>query len=303
MSTTKATAVSTASASTTSAPARPSRRTRSLAVLGAAAATLTVWAVAGPLADVDLSVRLGSATAQHIGPATVAIMTILAGLAAWGLLTVLERFTPRARTLWTTIALITLALSLTRPPQRRSQHAHEGGTGKHAPSRRRGPNPHADPQKLQLAAAPGPDATLPGPGPGRDLTALQTTPQETPDGAPQAASPRSHRRVHPGLGDTGPGSGRDDLHPLRDLPRARAARPIPDREATCRYGQSKVVQAQANIRCELLGLYLNGDTVIAVPCGDNGRLPWTRRYLGHHRPHLTFVSPTTGRFRWPCRTA
>ena len=78
--------------------------------------------------------------------------------------------------------------------------------------------------------------------------------------------------------------------------------PIPDREAICRYWQSKVVQAQANIRCELLGLYLNGDTVIAVPCGDNGRLPWTRRYLGHHRPHLTFVSPTTGRFRWPCRT-
>lgn len=115
MSTTKATAVSTASASTTSAPARPSRRTRSLAVLGAAAATLTVWAVAGPLAGVDLSVRLGSATAQHIGPATVAIMTILAGLAAWGLLTVLERFTPRARTLWTTIALITLALSLSGP--------------------------------------------------------------------------------------------------------------------------------------------------------------------------------------------
>lgn len=39
--------------------------------------------------------------------------------------------------------------------------------------------------------------------------------------------------------------------------------PIPGREAIRRYWQSKVVQAQANIRCQLLNLYLDGDTVIA----------------------------------------
>jgi hypothetical protein len=39
--------------------------------------------------------------------------------------------------------------------------------------------------------------------------------------------------------------------------------PIPDREAIRRYWQSKVVQAQANIRCELLNVYLDGATVIA----------------------------------------
>lgn len=39
--------------------------------------------------------------------------------------------------------------------------------------------------------------------------------------------------------------------------------PIPDREAIRRYWQEKVVQSQANIRCELLNLYLDGDTVIA----------------------------------------
>ena len=39
--------------------------------------------------------------------------------------------------------------------------------------------------------------------------------------------------------------------------------PIPDREAIRRYWQEKVVQSQANIRCELLSLYLDGDTAIA----------------------------------------
>ena len=39
--------------------------------------------------------------------------------------------------------------------------------------------------------------------------------------------------------------------------------PIPDREAIRRYWQAKVVESQANIRCELLSLYLDGQTVIA----------------------------------------
>jgi hypothetical protein len=39
--------------------------------------------------------------------------------------------------------------------------------------------------------------------------------------------------------------------------------PIPDREAIRAYWQSKVVGAQANIRCRLLNLYLDEDTAIA----------------------------------------
>ena len=39
--------------------------------------------------------------------------------------------------------------------------------------------------------------------------------------------------------------------------------PIPDREAIRAYWQSKVVEAQANITCHLLNLYLDGDTAIA----------------------------------------
>lgn len=39
--------------------------------------------------------------------------------------------------------------------------------------------------------------------------------------------------------------------------------PIPDRNAIRDYWQTKVVEAQANIRCELLSVYLDGDTAIA----------------------------------------
>ena len=39
--------------------------------------------------------------------------------------------------------------------------------------------------------------------------------------------------------------------------------PIPDREAIRAYWQTKVVEAQADIRVELLNVYLDGDTAIA----------------------------------------
>ena len=111
MSTTKATV---AGMAPTDAKTRPSRRRRALAVLGAAAATLTVWAVAGPLAGVDLRVHAGSGT-QHIGPATVVAVSILTGLAGWALLAAMEHFTLRARAVWTATALTVLALSLAGP--------------------------------------------------------------------------------------------------------------------------------------------------------------------------------------------
>ena len=39
--------------------------------------------------------------------------------------------------------------------------------------------------------------------------------------------------------------------------------PIPDRKAIRAYWETKVVGAQANIKCRLLNLYLDGDTAIA----------------------------------------
>lgn len=39
--------------------------------------------------------------------------------------------------------------------------------------------------------------------------------------------------------------------------------PIPDQAAIRQYWQTKVVQSQANIKCKLLNLYLDGNTAIA----------------------------------------
>jgi hypothetical protein len=39
--------------------------------------------------------------------------------------------------------------------------------------------------------------------------------------------------------------------------------PIPNRDAIRRYWETKVVQGQANIKCELLAVYLDGTTAIA----------------------------------------
>ncbi|MCL6302953.1 DUF6069 family protein [Streptomyces kronopolitis] len=98
--------------------ARSPRSARVLAVLGTAAATLVVWAIAAVLLDVRLDVRMKPGAAlQHVGPATVVLASLVAGFAAWALLALLERLTPRARRVWTVIAVAVLALSLIAPLQ------------------------------------------------------------------------------------------------------------------------------------------------------------------------------------------
>ena len=76
--------------------------------------SLAVWAIAGPLADVELRVHLGPRT-EHVGPAAVIIASTLAGLFSWALLALLERFTPRAPAARTATVLVALALSLAGP--------------------------------------------------------------------------------------------------------------------------------------------------------------------------------------------
>ncbi|MFC0032207.1 DUF6069 family protein [Micromonospora chaiyaphumensis] len=101
-----------APAVTAARPAR--RRDRALAVLAATAATLTGWVAAVPVAGVDLVVRNGG-TEQSVTAAAVGVSTLLAGLAAWALLALLERFTGRARAVWTGTAGLVLLLSLLGP--------------------------------------------------------------------------------------------------------------------------------------------------------------------------------------------
>ncbi|WBB76433.1 DUF6069 family protein [Micromonospora sp. WMMD1128] len=98
-----------------SATVRPSRRRdRLFTVLAATAATLLGWAVAVPLAGVELTARGGGAE-QRVTPVAVAVSTVLAGLAGWALLALLERFTGRARTVWSVVAALVLLLSLVGP--------------------------------------------------------------------------------------------------------------------------------------------------------------------------------------------
>jgi hypothetical protein len=52
---------------------------------------------------------------QAIGFTWVIAVTLVAGLAAWGLLALLERVTGNAKTIWTAIAVVVLVLSLLGP--------------------------------------------------------------------------------------------------------------------------------------------------------------------------------------------
>ncbi|TDC05353.1 hypothetical protein E1267_19760 [Nonomuraea longispora] len=87
---------------------------RPLAVTGACAAALAGWVLAVPVAGTALTVRM-SGGVQQVGPVAVVVASLLAGLAGWALLAVLERFTARGGRIWTIVALAVLALSLLGP--------------------------------------------------------------------------------------------------------------------------------------------------------------------------------------------
>ena len=83
-------------------------------VLGAPALALVVWALAVPLAGTTLTVRMAGGT-QTVDPVSVVVASLVAGLAGWALLAVLERWSARPGRIWTIIALAVCALSLTGP--------------------------------------------------------------------------------------------------------------------------------------------------------------------------------------------
>lgn len=83
---------------------------RLLTVLAATIAALLLWAIVVPLAGVKLTVDSGEVT-----PGSVIAAALVAGLAGWGLLAVLERVTARPVILWTWIAGVFLLLSLVGP--------------------------------------------------------------------------------------------------------------------------------------------------------------------------------------------
>ena len=97
-------------------------RARALCAAGGALAAALAWTVEVPLLGIHLNVRFGpghmqtgAGHIQTISIGQVIGVTVAASLFGWLLLALLERRTPQARVLWTTIALVALAASLALP--------------------------------------------------------------------------------------------------------------------------------------------------------------------------------------------
>ena len=100
---------------TTFQTTRASSSTAWVAVLGATAAAVAIWLVA-IAAGADLTVSFGPGQPiQKITLINVVVAALVGSLAGWGLLALLRRFTPKARGIWTVVAIIAALLSLGGP--------------------------------------------------------------------------------------------------------------------------------------------------------------------------------------------
>jgi hypothetical protein len=90
-------------------------RARALSAAGGALAAALAWIVEVPLLGIHLNVRFGAGHIQTITIGQVIGVAVAASLLGWLLLALLERRTPRARSLWITVALAALAASLALP--------------------------------------------------------------------------------------------------------------------------------------------------------------------------------------------
>ena len=105
----------TSNTSATAVPDVKLGRARTLCAAGGALAAALAWTVEVPLLGIHLNYRFGTGHTQTIAAAQVIGVTVAAALLGWLLLAFLERRTPRARPLWTAIALAALAASLALP--------------------------------------------------------------------------------------------------------------------------------------------------------------------------------------------
>jgi hypothetical protein len=88
---------------------------RALAVISAPAAAGALWAVEVPLVGTRLAVQIGPSSTQVIGIGPVLGAGVVAGLAGWAALEILERRVAHPRRTWTALALLVLAASLALP--------------------------------------------------------------------------------------------------------------------------------------------------------------------------------------------
>ena len=91
------------------------RRARLTAVVIAVLVPLAIWTVAEVVFHIRLRTPEGFGPPGDIGALNVIFASAFFSLGGWGLLALLERLTARARTVWMTIAVVTLLLSLMTP--------------------------------------------------------------------------------------------------------------------------------------------------------------------------------------------
>ncbi|MFB4305416.1 DUF6069 family protein [Actinomadura sp. GTD37] len=87
------------------------RGARALAVAGAVAAALVVWAAGDPLLGHDLVIQQEGQEPRDLGASAIGVFALVPSLLGWALLAVLERVTPLAARIWTATALVFLAVS------------------------------------------------------------------------------------------------------------------------------------------------------------------------------------------------
>ena len=107
--------LTTATTAARAVPGAGQGRARALCAAGGALAAALAWIVEVPLLGIHLNFRFGTGHIQTISAGQVIGVTAAAALLGWLLLAMLERRTSRARLLWTTIALVALAVSLALP--------------------------------------------------------------------------------------------------------------------------------------------------------------------------------------------
>ncbi|WP_116953142.1 DUF6069 family protein [Jiangella endophytica] len=97
---------------TEEAPAATRRgRDRAAGVAATVVAAVLVWVVAEPVLGHDLVVEQPGQDARDLGAGAFVFFSLAAALLGWALLAVLERFTARARSIWTIVAIGVLAVS------------------------------------------------------------------------------------------------------------------------------------------------------------------------------------------------
>jgi hypothetical protein len=87
---------------------------RPAAVLAAVAGALAGWVIANPVSGIALTVTMNEEQTT-VGPLDAGGIALPAGLAAWGVLALMERAGEHVRRRWTTLALTVLLLSLAGP--------------------------------------------------------------------------------------------------------------------------------------------------------------------------------------------